>query len=381
MSKESGEKLEAFTFGEREALLRLEEHGVYPEWAFGIEDEKTLDGQEINAEIFWTKIGRPDDPEFSHLPGTETKMYFPNQNANGEVIIFTPGFPGGNAGRFEQRYAKAIVDAGYAFITTRHNGTSLTNGKTSAEILNSPKRMDLAAKTGEHHIGGTREEGHSPREMIDEPIPVLLALKDAFKKIHLMGQSMGVSSNYNAITELENHPEITEKIGNIVGIAGYVGGTEKEGPDGIWDGTKGSFEALADYEMTYIQKVDLNFTGGKEGYIKEMEKVAEQNAKMEVPDHVGNVLIFTPNDPLIAGPKTETGVPGVPGKMIASGETLLEYGPKSSKKVVIEDRSTPEDQKAKAHSMLWIAPENLLRAVKTEVSTHGPHYFVVGDKK
>ncbi|MDD5050171.1 MAG: alpha/beta hydrolase [Candidatus Pacebacteria bacterium] len=364
-------------YSEGEALERLRQLGIKPELAFSIEDEKNLKGEKVNAEIFWTKIGKPDGEEFADLVPVESKIYLPKENANGELILFTPGFPGGNAGRFEQRYAKDFTDAGYAFATIRHNGTSLTNGKTSAEIMNSPKRTEIAKQAGEHHLGGTRPEGYTPRQMIDEPVGVLLALQEKFKRVHLMGQSMGVASSYNTATRLKNHPEVTDKIGNIVGIAGYVGGTDGV-PDGIWEGMKdfdgggkypNGMDGLIAYELDYVKKVDLNFALNADQFKQSLKEVAEKNAEMEVPEHVGNVLVFCPGDPLIAGPKAKT------------GEELLQYGPETKRKAVIEDLSMPESEKAKAHSMLWIEPENLIRAVEAKVSSHGPHYFTVGGKK
>lgn len=357
-------------YSEPEAVKRLAELGAKNvEAAFTVSGENDINGQPVDgAEIFWARYGVPEELEgIEKMLPVEGKVYFPTGGGNGELIVFSPGFPGGNAGRFEQRYAQAFLDAGYAFATLRHNGASLTNGATSAEILNCPKRMEIAAATGEHHIGGTREGGYGPSEMINEPINLLAALHGRFKRVHLMGQSMGVASSYNALTKLAEHPEITDKVGNVVGISGYIGDTA-ETPDGIWSGMKKNFNELAEYEAGYMDRVDLNAPRDGKWYAREMKLVAAANEKMKVPPQVGNILVFTPADPLIAGPDK------------AKENYAMEYGPKSRRKLVIEDLSKPESDK-KPHSMLWIAPENLVRAVQVKVSEHGPHYLKVGSGK
>lgn len=355
-------------FSEPEAVKRLAELGVTNvEAAFTVAGENDINKQPIEgAEIFWVRYGVPeefrDDPKFLSVEG---KVYFPKTGGNGELIVFSPGFPGGNAGRFEQRYVQAFLDAGYAFATTRHNGASLTNGATSAEILNCEKRMEIAKEAGEHHLGGTREQGYGPSEMINEPFNVVVSLHGGFKRVHLMGQSMGVASSYNTVTRLADNPEISGKLGNVVGISGYVGDTS-ETPDGIWSGMKKDFAKLAEYEFGYMEKVDLNAPRNPKWYSDEMKKVAAANEKMKVPPHVGNILVYAPADPLISGPDK------------AKEDYTLEYGPKSRRKLIIEDGSMPPEQEKKAHSMLWIAPENLVRAVQAKVSEHGPHYVKVG---
>ncbi len=350
---------------EAEAVSRLAELGVKNvETAFAILEEKDINNKPLeNVEIFWAKFGAPKEEGFGDLLSVEGKVYFP-KTANGELVLFTPGFPGGVAGRFEQRYARAFTEAGYAFATVRHNGASLTNGEMSEQIMNCPKRLEIAKQAGEHHIGGTREQGYSPSEMINEPINLLASLQGKFKRVHLMGQSMGVASSYNVATKFSDNAEITGKLGNIVGISGYVGTTE-ETPDGIWNALKQNFNTLAEYEKGYMERVDLNAPRDSKWYATEMKKVAAQNEKMRVPSHVGNILVFSPEDPLIVGPDK------------SKEQYALNYGPKSQRKLIIEDLSKPADDK-KAHSMLWIAPENLVRAVQAKVSERGPHYLKVG---
>lgn len=365
-------------FSENDEVERLLNGGIENiSMAFNIDKEVDIEGNPVNSKISWLKFESPEyDGIDGKLPSIEGKLYEPNdeENSNGELIIFTPGFPGGNAGRFEQRYAQAFVDAGYSFFTIRHNGTSLTNGEVSTEIVNSVKRTDIAKLASEHHIGGTREDGYRPDQMIDEPVTAILSLQKKFQKIHLMGQSMGVSSGYNAVTKLESNKQITDKLGNIVGIAGYVG-REKEMPDGVWQGMKDfkgegkypdGMDGLIAYELDYIKSVDLNCTLNAEEFKDSLIKIANANEKMMVPDHVGNILIFTPEDPLITGPEeTEDGV--------------SKYGPESKRKIIIRDETGLGEKRP--HSMLWIKPENLIRAVQAKISDQGPHYIKIPNLK
>ena len=221
--------------------------------------------------------------------------------------------------------------------------------------------MDIAHDAGEHHIGGTRPEGYGPSQMIYEPINVVCALAKRSKKLHLMGQSMGVASSYSTLTELAPHPEITSKIGNVVGISGYVGDTS-EAPDGIWSGMKQNFSVTAAYEAGYMERVDLNAPRDGAWFAQQLKMVAAQNERMVIPPHVGNVLVYTPDDPLIAGPNRD------------ENDSVKRYGPQSSRKLIVEDRTIPEEHRKKAHSMLWIAPPNIVRAVQAKVSEHGPHF-------
>lgn len=350
---------DVYRFNEAKAVERLRTEGIENvKFAFDITEERDGKGDVISAEISWVQLEKPEGQEFEDLAAIEGKIYLPKENANKELILFTPGFPGGNAGRFEQRYAKSFIDAGYTFFTVRHNGTSLTNGETSLEILNSAKRMKIAEQAGEHHIGGTKPEGYSPVDIVNEPIAPLMALQNKFKRIHLMGHSMGVAASYNTLRRMENHPEVLKKIGNVVGIAGYVGG-DVENPDRIWDGLKMPMPELTKYEYQYVRKVDANMIP-EERFEEEMGKVARFNDELVVPDHIGNILIYTPNDPLVSGPDK-------------SGEMALEtYGPPSLRKLIIRDESNLADKKQ--HSMLWISPQGLLRAVKAKVSGKGPHH-------
>lgn len=360
--KENKPALDLESYSENSAIERLEKMGIFGiDFAFDIEREQNSEGEEINADITWIRLKKPEDPSLPEALAVEGKLYLPKTSDNNEIIIFTPGFPGGNAGRFEQRYAKTFTDAGYTFFTIRHNGTNLKKTDTAPEILNSPKRMEIAGATGEIHIGGENRI-YSPADIVEESVTPLLAMSSKFKTIHLMGQSMGVASNYNAVSRLAKHPEILNKIHNIVGIAGYVGKDEHtEGP--LWDGLKMPMEDLADYELGYIEKVGANTVRSKEDFINSMRQVAQRNSQTVVPEHIGNILIFSPNDPLVAGPdKTQE-------------DYTSHYGPNTGKKLIIRDESNT--QAPKQHSMLWIDPQNLLRAVQAEVSGHGPHYVKV----
>jgi len=363
-------------FSEANAVESLRSKGIdNVVMAFAIENEKTANGSEVNVEgVYWMKLDVPEIEEKEKLMPVEGKIYFP-KNTNGELILFTPGFPGGNAGRFEKIYTQAFLDAGYTFFTIRHNGTSLTNGELSADILNSEKRMDIALQVNEHHIGGTTAKGCDPDIMMDEPIVAINALQGKFQKIHLIGQSMGVASNYNAVTKLRDDQEFKQKLGNIIGISGFITG-EQESSDGIWEGMKKfesdkegvtpGLEALISVNMDYAKKVDLNFNFTTDEYKEFYSRVANKNKNMVVPENAGNILVYCPEDPLIVGPN------------FSDEDSILNYGPKSRRKLIVEDFSKPALDK-KAHSMLWIDPKNLVRAIQTKVSDHGPHLIKVGN--
>lgn len=368
--QESGGKhREAAQFFDNELVKKLTESGIENiEWAFDSGEETDLRGEKIDAQINWLKLDRPAGEKFKDIPDVECKLYSPAK-PNGELIIFTPGTPGGNGGRFETLYAKTFVDAGYAFCTIRHNGTSLTNGEDTAEVINSKKRLSIAKESGEHHIGGTKEEGYGPIGVVNETVNPLLALYKNFEKVHLMGHSMGVSASYNALSRTENIPDVVKKIGNMVSIAGYVGKTGEREP-GIWDGMKMPSEELIDFELEHGKGDDVNMCS-REIYKKELMEVARTNEQMSVPKHVNNVLIFTPEDPLIAGPDESK-------QRFEKDEYVTGYGPNTTRKLIIRDETRLGEKKP--HSMRWICPSNLLRALKVELpiegKENGPYYMV-----
>lgn len=344
---------------DQKALERLKNEGIdNVEYAFFIEYEKDEKNETIDADIIWIKFNQPKEQEFSDVEAVEGKLYLPRKS-NKEIVIFTPGFPGGNAGRFEQRYAKDFVDSGYTFFTVRHNGTSLVNEEKSPQIINAPKRLELAKQFGEKYLGG--EKIYQPVEIIKETISPLMALHKKFQKINLMGQSMGVAASYQAAGRVAHLPNIVNKLGNIVGIAGFIG-SEAGGLDDAWDGLKMPMKDLIEYQQKHIKEVGTNTTFS----LEEIKKVVELNKIVKVPGQVNNILIFTPNDPLIAGPL---------GK---EKDYTLNYGPVSKRKLIIRDETNLEAKKP--HSMLWIDGEVLLRALKIETSDLGPHYVTVSKK-
>ena len=261
------------------------------DFAFNIPEEKDSRGNSINAEIFWLRFKKPEDRALPNAFSVEGKLYTPKTNNNKQLILFTPGFPGGNAGRFEQIYARAFINAGYSFFTLRHNGTNLLKSDTAPEILNSPKRIEIAQALGTEHIGGEKKI-YTPSEIVEETATPLLDLAGEYEQVHLMGQSMGVAASYNAVSRLERHPEILNKIGNIVGISGYIGKDKgTEGP--LWDGLKMPIDDLARLRA-WIYKKSWSQYGYKFGadFKDAMKQVAERNSQMQIPDHIGNILVF-----------------------------------------------------------------------------------------
>ena len=362
----TSELIDYSKFSDPRAVERLRELGIENvSLALAVEHEKDISNNEINAEILWAKFKKPTDAEWVGCTDVEGKLYLPNskEKDNGsELILFSPGFPGGDAGRFEQRYAKTFTGAGYAFFTIRHNGTNLANPKRSPGVINCPERMAVAQALSEQHIGG--ERSYNQVEVVNEPITPLLSLAPKFDRIHLMGQSLGVAASYNAATRLAGHPDITEKFGNIINISGFVG-KDKNDPQDDFDGMKMTINELTDYQFEHIAEAGTNTAKTHEEFKAAMKQVAQLNAKINIPEHVGNILIFTPGDPLIAGPHT------------SEQDYLNNYGPQTSRKLIIQDMGNLKDKKQ--HSMLWIAPENLLRAVQADV--HGRHYIKLPNTK
>lgn len=359
-------------FSESGRVKELRDLGIENiDMAFAISEEKDGQGESIDAAIDWIKFKKPEGEGFDDLADVECKLYRPNKNSNNELVIFTPGYPGGNAGRFEKMYAKAVVEAGYTFCTIRHNGMSLTNGESSLGRVGSKKRMDIAAQTGEHHIGGTRERGYGFWDVVNEPITPLLALYEAFDKVHFIGHSCGVSANYNSLRRTQDMQDLWNKVGNVVSLSGYVG---KDSQGETWDGIKLPMNTLMEAEMEAATEDDVNMCS-RQTYVKEMAQVAEANRGMKIPDEVNNVIIFTPQDPIVAGPDKKS-------SREEKDTYVTEYGPNTKRKLIIRDETGLG--KKKQHSMLWIQPEAVILALNAKIEKDGvnagPHYMVVGNE-
>lgn len=334
--------------------------------AFKIDKEKDNAGNDIEsiADIYWVKFSKPKD--YPNAPTVEGKLYIPkNPKKETTLIHYAASFPPGNAGRFEKHYVYDFLVDGSAFFAGRNNGVSLVkaNNFNPAEIINAPKRLQLAETHSEQHLGGIKPEGYSPAEVGDQPITSLSALAPAFQRINLIAQSFGVSANNNAVTQLrERHQEIIERIRNIVSIAGYVG-KDSEDDKGVRDGTKISGEQFATLLMSEINKSGFNFSGGVERLKSGMQEVARRNEQTVIPPHINYVLFITPKD-------------GIVGPASYDNESLKDYGPNTSRKIVINDLRMP-DGDMRPHSMDWITAEELLNAMKKDVQDDGPHVLTL----
>ncbi len=359
-------------------IRELKDKGIRVDFAMKLPveiDKQT--GAEVPAEIYWVRWPRPEGEANKDLLPVEGKIYLPKQ-PNKELIIWTPGFPGGDSGRVERLYAKTFAESGYAFATIRHNGAPLQHPESSASIMNSPERLALANQRGEKFIGGEKPTGYGMTELVYEPVVAFEALQKNFERVHLLGQSFGATSSWNSVDRLrQTHPEAVKKIGNMISVAGWLGAHDRNDTTRL-KGMKVKLEDIYQREVKGAAEDGVNIDTDHDRMLATFRELATRTEQVQIPDHVGQIAVISPEDPLIALPETEW--QEQKDEAVAEDRLVrtLVYPGATRKSLVIKDETALG--KPKQHSMLWIAPENLLRAVRAKVSARGPHYVGITGK-
>ncbi len=354
---------------EEEYINRLREKGINVDFALNVSNETDDNGDLIkNAEIYWVRFPQVNNDIFKNISSVEGKIYLPKES-NNKLILFDPGYPGGNAGRFEKKYAKSLVDQGYTLVCLRHNGSSLLNDENNKNILNCQERIDFAQNNQERFIGSNNKEGaYGMVDLVYEPAVAIKNIQEKFDDIILVGHSFGATSNYNSVDLLSKRfPEITDKISNIISIAGYFGDNKEEGA--IWSGIKMDVDKLVNFEIEKAKKLKLNAITDNNEYKEEMKKIAEMNSKIKIPELIGQIVIVSPDDPVIELPNIK-----INRRLNKEEVSPINIYPQTTAKTLIIKDKTGQGQ-TKQHSMLWISPETILRAIEMKVSSRGPHYF------
>lgn len=148
--------------------------------------------------------------------GVEVQVFKPVMPSR-EAILFCPGFPGAGAALFENAQAQNIVNAGYSLYVIHHKGTRTDAPQMSEFSINNADRLAQAMEKGEKHLGGGAA---TMDELLIEPLPVLKRLCNAFKAVHVIGNSFGALSALWSLTE-KYAPR--DKIGALILLAGAQG--------------------------------------------------------------------------------------------------------------------------------------------------------------
>lgn len=322
------------------------------EGAVALVPEKDSTGQFIPAMAFWLWFG--SQPEFPGSLPSEGKLYVPNRHTPAPTLIhYSPSAPVGNAGRFEHRYIRGLIKAGYHVFTGRRNGAALHTPRAQ-EVINSSLRIELARQSNQAYIGSDRKEGYTPLDAINEPITTLWGLAPAFAHIRLLSQSFGSSSHYHAMSQLHDNQRDLYKLGNIVNIAGYIGKhayTEKD----VWDGTALPAHKFLNFQVEQMRKTGFNYPTehGVPEFRKSMQQVAKVNGEIRGTEKVGHVFFNCVNDPFVTGPLDQ------------QPETLMKYGPPAPNKLFISMCAPKGDPRP--HSMDFLSVDDLINALERKV--------------
>lgn len=328
---------------------------------------------EIKAKIFWVRFPSPE--KLRANPPVEGKVYLPEQ-PNGRLIVFAPGSPGGDAGSFERKHAKTLVEAGNTLITIRHNGQGVGVEKTPV-IFNSPERVAMMEGADQTYLGQDvcdKPDGYSWLDITSEPITPILDAEQNFERISLIGHSLGATSIYRSVGMLaETHPEVAAKIEKIISLAGYLGKPE-ETEQGFWHGTKWPLEKLVDAEMADAVEDHVHIPTDRDKFKQSLIETAKELAKLQIPEHIAQILVTSPYDAAIAMPVIKY-TREADGKEFAQA---YDYPGHQRKSLVIEDY-TPPEKKTHKQTML-MHPPTLLRLLNMRLG-RSPHFVQVRSKE
>ncbi len=143
-------------------------------------------------------------------------QFFSPDGVPERLILFCPGFPGRGGTMFEQRHAGALAETGAVVCVIKHAGTRI-DGPDAPFMINNGARLMRARKNNETHIGGGPS---TVARWLDEPAIVLDALRDAFPRIDVIGNSFGAVS---ALWSLTRTGAPLDKIGALLLYAGAQG--------------------------------------------------------------------------------------------------------------------------------------------------------------
>lgn len=365
-------------FGQEELEGNNPEKYIYDKFgfeaglAFKIEGEVDENGEQIDADIYWVRFPRPDVTDGLSVEG---KIYAP-KSSNGNLIIFAPGSPGGDSGSFERKHANALVKAGNTFITLRHNGQGI-GAEKSQIVFNAPQRIEQMEASGESYLGQNTESdkvhGYTWLDQAGEPIAPIIACQDKFDRIRLIGHSFGATSMFYSLGELtKTNPEIIEKVDKVISLAGYLGKDEIT-QDNFWHGLKVDFDTLVDAELADAIEDKVNLVTDRNEFANSLKLFAKQMEKLNLPEEIGQILVTSPYDAVIA-------MPVIKYSREEDGKEFVQaydYPGHVKKSLIIEDSTQPEK---KTHKMLGIKPETLLRLLEMQLSSHSSHFVKVKEK-
>lgn len=143
-------------------------------------------------------------------------QFFAPESLSHKFVLMCSGFPGMGATRFEQRHAAALAENGITVGVIKHAGTRL-DAPDAAFMVNNAARLMEARQKGETHLGG------GPSTMaawLKEPQIVLDALRNAFARIDIIGNSFGAVAALWSLTQ-EDAP--LDKIQSLLLYAGAQG--------------------------------------------------------------------------------------------------------------------------------------------------------------
>ena len=176
-------------------------------------------------------------PEWKHFTSNGRKaegrlIHAPQES--GDLILFCPGFPGGGATLFEQRFAELLQKEEYSLFMLRHNGTRL-DSDTADFMLNRRQFPKAVPFHDGSFIGGGSS---SVAEWLTEPQTILETLGAEYTNITVIGHSFGAVAALKSLINLNQiSHRILERVQRCILLAPAVGllrEHEEDVMDTIW---------------------------------------------------------------------------------------------------------------------------------------------------
>lgn len=218
--------------------------------------------------VHWTLFQHGD----KHVEG---QIWEPDQ-ATDKVVLFCPGFPGMGAVHFEQRHAATLVQAGYAVVVLRHNGTRLNSPSAPAMVNNAARLHHGRAHQQTHLAGGPS----SVRQWLNEPWIALQTLNNVYKHIIVWGSSFGAVSALWSLTTPSAPINHVRQVLLVAGAQGVIEADESRSIMRIWKAEYMTLPRIAD--KVSLLSVDDDIAALENTYKHLPERVRDLPADMAI---------------------------------------------------------------------------------------------------
>lgn len=252
---------------------------------FRLKNEKGV-SKENGDMAFWVKLLNQGGEA---LEG----KFFISGSGHDKLIIFEQGMPGDSNKWMEDKFVPEIIKQGYSIFCIRHRGTKV-NAEKSDMYVNCPERIEKENNDQNAVLGQMDEKSeYTVNDIANEPMIAIETLHKKFKQVYFIGHSNGVAGIAFSLPKLSK--EITDKIRNFIGLAGFVSQYDNE--NDFFD-TEGRFnsEGMKKYYEYCNQFMKL---GDADKNVELQKEIFDSIYNSSIADNINVVLVNSPKDEVI----------------------------------------------------------------------------------